>query len=66
MPLAPDSAAGNRQWVRLAKGSPAPKAVQIKAARAKAVRVSLEKKRVEKPLPKIQREEEFEWDEDVF
>ena len=65
-PLTPDSAAGNRQRGPIAKGSPAPRAVQIKAARAKAVKVSLEKGRLDKPLPKLQNEEEFEWDEDIF
>ena len=73
--LTPDNTAGNRQKMRVTKGSPAPRAVQIKAARAKAVKVSLEKGRVsksppkeklDKPLPKIQKQEEFVWDEDIF
>lgn len=66
--LTPTSAAGNRQKRSTAKSSPAPKAVQMKAARARAVKVNAAvKKGVEKPLPEIQqREENFEWDEDVF
>ena len=67
--LTPDSAAGNRQKQSAVKGSPAPKAVQIRAARAKAIKVSLKEKggkRLEKPLPKLQSQEDFEWDEDVF
>ena len=65
--LTPDSAAGNRQKQSAAKGSPAPKAVQLKAARAKAVKVSMEKKQRRKSSPEIQaQQEEFVWDEDVF
>ena len=66
--LTPDHAVGNCQKKSAAKGSPAPKAVQLKAARAKAVKVKVSaQKRTDKPLPEIQsREENFEWDEDVF
>lgn len=81
--LSPSNTAGNRQWSSMtnAKGSPAPKTVQLKAARAKAVRISIENgKGIDKPLPEIQaqpqtqmqfqtqaeQEEDFKWDDDVF
>lgn len=66
--LTSSSATGNRQRRGVARGSPAPKAAQKKVARAKAVRIEVATgKGIEKPLPEIQkRDENFEWDEDVF
>lgn len=66
--LTSSSAAGNRQKRKFSKGSPAPKATQMKAARARLVRVQVPSaKGVEKPLPEIQkRDENFQWGDDVF